>query len=257
MSRARDQPYNHRVILRSARHAFLFSLCLWGAVRATLSDNLPENPLAFGNCTATVRVNAARLRAGPSLSAPVLGLRLQEDSLFVLKVEGKWARVVTPQALSGNAADTAYMAAYLLAFPYRELLEQWKRAAPQPSVGRKNRVKWAFLDFRKYPSSQSPVIAAFQQNDVVGELLRLPHGWSLIEGAHHVVGFVTSSALEPLPDLPGLPNWGPPLSPAMRDIDEPLLTDKESPGGNTWRAPPGRPRFAAWNGSRARPNPPI
>lgn len=104
---------------------------------------LPDNPIAFGNCTAKVKVGAARLRSGPSLDAKVLGIRLQDSPLYVTKVYGKWVQVVLPNG------DSAYIAAYLLSFPANEILEQWKRENPSPSVGKKPKVKWAAMIYRR------------------------------------------------------------------------------------------------------------
>src|SRR3954464_3237300 len=67
---------------------------------------LPDNPIAFENCTAKVKVSAARLRAGPSLEARVLGLRSQDNPLYVTKICGKWVQVAL------TSGDTAYVAAY-------------------------------------------------------------------------------------------------------------------------------------------------
>src|SRR5690606_37647212 len=98
---------------------------------------IPDNPIAVANCIAKVKVDAARVRAAPSLDSPILGVRSQDEALYVAKVEGKWAQVVLPEG------DSVYMAAYLLAFPANEILEQWKRETPSPSVGKKARVKLA------------------------------------------------------------------------------------------------------------------
>ncbi|HLP43418.1 MAG TPA: SH3 domain-containing protein, partial [Fibrobacteria bacterium] len=122
---------------------------------------LPENPSAFSGCTAKVKVNVARLRSGPSLDARILGVRLQDESVHVRSVHGKWVQVSLP------GGDTAFMAAYLLAFPYHDLLEQWKRETPSPSVGKKAKVKWASVRFRKYPSADAPRLGGFVRGDEV------------------------------------------------------------------------------------------
>ena len=136
---------------------------------------LPDNPIAFGNCIATVKVDVARLRTGPSLDAKIVGVRLQDSPLFVAKVYGKWVQVVMA------TGDSAYMAAYLLTFPVNEILEQWKRANPAPSVGKKARVKWAKVNYRLYPSSKSAYLGHFQRNEEVAVLSDLGNGWSLVE----------------------------------------------------------------------------
>jgi SH3 domain-containing protein len=171
---------------------------------------MPDNPIAFGNCTAKVKVDAARLRSGPSLDSKVLGVRVQDDPLFVTKVYGKWVQV----ALA--AGDTAYIAAYLLAFPATEILEQWKRDNPSPSVGKKARVKWAKVDFRKYPSAQSPRLGHFGLNDEVAVLTDLGNGWSMVEGRKAdgkgaCFGFIANRALS-APDVPDPPGWSAPLA---------------------------------------------
>jgi hypothetical protein len=170
---------------------------------------LPDNPIAIGNCTATVKVDAARLRSAPSLDAKVLGIRLQSDSLYVTKVIGKWVQVVLP------SGDTAYIAAYLLSFPPNELLEQWKRDNPSPSVGKKAKTKWA-AHFRKYPSAQSPNLGHFAAGDEVAVLSDLGNGWSLVEGRKAdgkgpCFGFIANRALGP-PDLPDPALWSAPLA---------------------------------------------
>lgn len=199
---------------------------LWaGSAQASLEFSLPENPLAFAHCTAIVHVDAARLREGPSLHSGILGLRQADDSVNVTQITGKWAQVV----LDGSD-DTAYIATYLLTFPYAQLLDQWKHAAPRPSLGKKSVVKWAVVNFREYPSPRSPVIGLFEKASVVGELYRMPTGWSLVECQGGVLGFVFSSALEPAPVLPGFPDLGPPLSPVLQDADAPLARKRESPG---------------------------
>lgn len=173
---------------------------------------LPDNPIAFGNCTAIVKVDAARLRSGPSLESKVLGVRVQDDPLFVTKVYGKWVQV----ALA--TGDTAYIAAYLLTFPANEILEQWKRVNPSPSVGKKARVKWAKVNFRKYPSAASPRMGHFTLNDEVAVLADLGNGWSLVEGrkadadgAGNCFGFVANRALS-APNVPDPPGWSAPLA---------------------------------------------
>ena len=123
--------------------ALLGSVSLLPALPAYGYAALPDNPIAFENCTAKVKVEAARLRSGPSLAAKILGVRLQDSPLYVVKVHGKWVQVILANG------DSAYIAAYLLAFPAKEILEQWKRDRPSPSVGKKPKVKWATMNFRR------------------------------------------------------------------------------------------------------------
>jgi hypothetical protein len=174
---------------------------------------MPDNPIAFGNCTAKVKVDAARLRSGPSLDSKVLGVRVQDDPLFVTKVYGKWVQV----ALA--AGDTAYIAAYLLTFPANEILEQWKRVNPSPSVGKKAKVKWAKVNFRKYPSAHSPRMGHFRLNDEIAVLTDLGNGWSMVEGRKadgegNCFGFIANRALSaPGPrDMPDTFGWSSPLA---------------------------------------------
>ena len=197
------------------------ALGLWSGA---LAAELPDNPLAIAHCEAMVRIDAARLRALPSLSAPILGLKRREENVVVSKVMGKWVQVVT------ESRDTAFMAAYLLSFPSRELLEQWKRAVPQPSLGKKARVKWASLNFRKYPSKRSELIGFFEHEAIVAELSRTKSGWSFVQCQNGLLGFVDSKALEPTPVLPDFPEWGPPLSPALGEDEEALKPKAETPG---------------------------
>lgn len=98
--------------------------------------SLPDNPNAIDQCLAKVRVESARLRAAPSLSGEIVGMRTLDQSVFVHKVMGKWAQVTLA------SGDTAYIAAYLLVFSWQDLLEQWKKGSPQPTVGKKAKVKW-------------------------------------------------------------------------------------------------------------------
>ncbi len=185
---------------------------------------LPDNPIAFSNCTAKVKVDAARLRSGPSLNAPILGVRVQDSPIFVTKVVGKWVQVMT------DDGESAFMAAYLLAFPAEEMLEQWKKDAPSPSVGKKAKVKWAQVNFRKYPSGRSPVMGHFSHNDEVAVLTDLGNGWSLVEARAakgeassigsegsgfgpevRAFGFISNRALA-APDVPDPPYWITPLA---------------------------------------------
>ncbi|MEO6094243.1 MAG: SH3 domain-containing protein [Fibrobacteria bacterium] len=171
---------------------------------------MPDNPIAFGNCTAKVKVDAARLRSGPSLDSKVLGVRVQDDPLRVTKVYGKWVQVVTAES------DTAYMAAYLLAFPANEILEQWKREMPPQTVGKKAKVKWAQVNFRQYPDSKSPRMGRFSRNDEVAVLSDLGNGWSLVEsrkadGIGNCFGFIVNRALS-TPDVPDPYQWTAPLA---------------------------------------------
>jgi hypothetical protein len=179
---------------------------------ASLPIPLPENPIAFEKCTAVVKVDAARLRSGPSLESKILGVRLQDSPLYVSKVYGKWVQVVMA------SGDTAYMAAYLLTFPANEILEQYKRANPSPSLGKKAKVKWAKVNYRQYPSAKSAYLGHFQRNEEVAILNDLGNGWSLVEsedphGKGTIFGFITNRALAP-PDLPDSPYWSTPLAKA-------------------------------------------
>jgi hypothetical protein len=188
---------------------------------------LPENSSAFGNCTATVKVNAARLRLEPSLDARVVGIKLQEEAVYVTRVLGKWVQVVTA------AGDSAYMAAYLLNFPFHDLLEQWKRETPSPSVGKKAKVKWAKVNFRKYPSAASPQLGAFALGDEVAVLSDLGTGWSLVEsrtedGKPGCFGFIANRALV-TPDLPDPPGWLAPLAKVRKSPGKFLEPSMESP----------------------------
>jgi hypothetical protein len=169
---------------------------------------LPENTLAFSNCNAKVKVSSARLRVGPSLEAPVLGVRKQDQSLFVTKVCGKWVQVAT------ESGDTAYVAAYLLSFPYAELLEQWKKDTRPPTVGKKARVKWASVNFRRYPAAASDRMGRFVHGEEVAVLSNLG-SWSLIEARARdgsaCYGFVSNRALG-APEIPDPAEWTAPLA---------------------------------------------
>ena len=187
-------------------HKFLVLLCVFGfaAQSSHAFATLPDNPIAFGNCQALVKVDAARLRTGPSLDSKVVGIRIQHDSLFVNKVVGKWVQVVLTNG------DTAYVAAYLLSFPAADILEQWKRESPSPSVGKKAKVKWAQVNFRKYPAAHAPLMGHFTQEDDVSVLTDLGNGWSLVEGGKpdgsgSCYGFITTSALTRISNEPA---WG-------------------------------------------------
>jgi hypothetical protein len=189
----------------------LFCLGLLAAAPAAAQvfASLPDNPVAFGNCNARVKVDYARMRSGPSLDAKVLGVRKQDESLHVLKVVGKWVQVET------NAGDTAYVAAYLLSFPAGDLLEQWKRESPPPTVGKKAKVKWAKVYFRKYPSKSSSLTGHFERGDEVAVLTDLGNGWSLAEsrksdGTGPCFGFLPNQALG-APDIPDPPEWTAPV----------------------------------------------
>jgi len=192
---------------------FLAVLGLAGLLPAFSSfayGSLPDNPIAFEKCTAKVKVDAARLRSGPSLDAKILGVRLQESALYVTKVFGKWVQVVLA------TGDTAYVAAYLLTFPATEILEQWKRDSPSPSVGKKARVKWATVNYRKYPSAQSPTLGHFNRDEAVAVLTDLKNGWSLVEsrdadGKGVTYGFIANRALAP-PSLADPVEWRAPLA---------------------------------------------
>lgn len=208
--------------------ALLGLLALGNEVRAFAYSPLPENPGAFSNCTATVKVNAARLRTGPSLDASVLGIRVQDEQVYVTRVVGKWVQVVTA------SGDTAYMAAYLLSFPYHDLLEQWKRETPSPSVGKKAKVKFAKVNFRKYPSTTAPVLGGFAKGDEVAVLSDLGTGWSLVEalsedGKPRCYGFIANRALA-APDVPDPPDWVAPLAKLRKLPSQRLEPTFETPG---------------------------
>ncbi|MDQ3000499.1 MAG: SH3 domain-containing protein [Fibrobacterota bacterium] len=205
-------------------HKLLVSLGILGL--ATVASHgfaaMPDNPIAFGNCHAKVKVDAARLRSAPSLESKVLGVRVQDDSLYVSKVFGKWVQVVEANG------DTAYMAAYLLMFPANEILEQWKRENTSPSVGKKAKVKWAKVNFRKYPAAHAPRMGHFSRNDEVAVLSDLGNGWSLVEsrkadgdgdGRGTCFGFVSNRALA-TPDVPDPPGWSAPLAKVRLDPGE-------------------------------------
>ena len=201
----------------------LVALMPTGEARAFAS--LPENPVAFENCTARVKVFAARLRAGPSLDAKILGRRSLDESLYVTKVYGKWVQVILANG------DTAYMAAYLLTFPYKDLLEQWKKDTPSPSVGKKAKVKWAAAHYRKYPSARSPRLGRFFRGDEVA-VLSESGAWALVESRAGpdgpCFGFIAKSALAP-PDVPDPEEWTAPLAQVRRLPGENLEPLRESP----------------------------
>jgi hypothetical protein len=209
----------------------LLCLGLLGAAPAAAQviASLPDNPIAFSHCTARVKVDVARLRSGPSLDARILGVRKQDEPLHVLKVVGKWVQVESD-------GDTAYMAAYLLSFPASEILEQWKRESPAPAVGKKAKVKWASVRFRKYPDRRSASLGHFDQGDEVAVLTDLGNGWSFVEsrktdGSGPCFGFLANRALT-APDVPDPPEWTVPvarvrLDPGERPAIEPV---RESPG---------------------------
>ncbi|MBW8886903.1 MAG: SH3 domain-containing protein [Fibrobacteres bacterium] len=201
-----------KLLLCLSPRILLGTLGLFGVapVAAQVYASLPDNPIAFGNCTARVKVDIARLRSGPSLDSKILGVRKQDEPLHVLKVVGKWVQVETV------TGDTAYMAAYLLAFPASDLLEQWKRESPAPSVGKKARVKWASVEFRKYPSRLSASLGHFDLGDEVAVLTDMGNGWSFVEsrktdGNGPCYGFLANRALA-APDVPDPPDWAAPVS---------------------------------------------
>jgi hypothetical protein len=202
---------------------------------AQVFASLPDNPIAFGNCNAKVKVDFARMRSGPSLDAKVLGIRKQDESLHVLKVMGKWVQVET------SAGDTAYMAAYLLSFPAGDLLEQWKRESPPPTVGKKARVKWAKVQFRKYPSKNSSLLGHFERGDEVAVLTDLGNGWSLAEsrkaeGSGSCFGFLPNRALA-APDVPDPSEWTAPVSQVRLDPGQTPERERlaETAGNYGWR----------------------
>ena len=189
--------------------------------------SLPDNPVAIGNCTAKVKVSAARLRAGPSLVSRVVGIRVQDEPVFVTKVVGKWVQVTV------SDRDTAYVAAYLLTFPYNEILEQWKRDTPPPTVGKKARVKWASVNFREYPSSHSSRLGRFIRGDEIAVLAPAGKGWSLVQsrdasGSGTCFGFIPDQALAP-PEIPEPPGWIAPLARVHRMAGDSPDLSRESP----------------------------
>jgi hypothetical protein len=179
------------------------------AAQTVASLSLPENTVAFSNCNAKVKVTAARLRSEPSLEASVIGVRTMDQSVFVTKVCGKWVQVAL------ETGDTAYVAAYLLAFPYAELLEQWKRETPVKSVGKKARVKWAAVNFRRYPGVAADRLGRFRRGDEVA-VLSHQGAWSLVEalgpdGKTSCYGFIADKALGD-PEIPDPAEWMAPLA---------------------------------------------
>lgn|GEM_PF-6245448 len=118
-------------------------------------DVLPSNPNAYDHCRAKVIVSSAHLRSSPSLKAEIRGTLVLNDTLFVQKVRGKWAQ------LSMDKGETVFIAAYLLEFSWQDLLEQWKKDAPQPTVGKKPKVKWA--SGRPLPMAFQPEVNAEPQ----------------------------------------------------------------------------------------------
>ena len=189
---------------------------------------LPDNPIAIGNCTAKVKVPAARLRSAPSLLSRVVGIRVQDEPVFVTKVVGKWVQVVLGEK------DTAYVAAYLLTFPYNEILEQWKRDTPAPTVGKKARVKWAAVNFREYPSAVSSRLGRFVRGDEVAVLAGAGRGWSLVQsrdasGTGTCFGFIPDRALAP-PEIPDPAEWIAPLARVHHMAGDALDPTRESPG---------------------------
>ncbi len=164
--------------------------------------SLPDNPNAIDHCLAKVRVDAANLREGPSLIAPIKGTRLLDEALFVRKMMGKWAQVVTEEG------DTAYIAAYLLTFSWHDLLDQWKKGSPPPTVGKKAKVKWASVNVRPYPSTRGGRLGVLLSRDRIAILSEPKKGWVLVQ-ARDAIGFVKAEALQALPKAPsayaGLP----------------------------------------------------
>ncbi len=198
------------------------ALCTGAGAEATLTPVLPENPLAFGQCSVKVRVYAARVRQAPNLDAPIMELRYQSEELFVSRVDGKWAQIITSQG------DTAYMAAYLLNFPTHGILDQWKRGSPEPTVGKKAKIKWARLPFRKYPSLASPTLGLFGKDDIIAVVSQTKKGWSFVQCKGGEFGFVPNRALESLNEISGTNDLvlsSPQCDP--EEIQEPL---HETPG---------------------------
>jgi hypothetical protein len=127
------------------------------------------------------------------------------------------------------------MAAYLLAFPANEILEQWKRETPPQTVGKKAKVKWAQVNFRQYPNAAAPRMGRFSRNDEVAVLSDLGNGWSLVEsrkadGNGNCFGFVANRALTS-PDVPDPAEWAAPLAKVRLYPGEKMKTEPmvESP----------------------------
>lgn len=182
---------------------------------------LPDNPNAIDHCLAKVRVDAANLRESPSLTAPIKGVRLLDESLFVRKMRGKWAQVVTEQG------DTAYVAAYLLTFSWHDLLDQWKKGSPPPTVGKKAKVKWASVNVRPYPSTRGGKLGLLKSGDWIATLGEADKGWVLVQ-ARDAIGFVKAEALQALPKAP--PAYAAlPLATLRMRRANPMEIQRESP----------------------------
>lgn len=206
---------------------------------------LPENPMAFAGCTAQVNVDAARLRRAPSVVAQILGLRFSHDKLKVTRVlEGKWAAV----EFEGGEA---YLAAYLLDFPRQEFLDQWKKEGPttSPALGKRARVKWASLPFRRYPDSASVSAGLLRRGAVVSRLIDLGDGWALVRGGGNRLGFLPAEALEVFQE-----SWAAalPLTPLEAEAEavaaEAVLLEEEPIGRYAWRTAWSPAVFAAGDG---------
>lgn len=232
---------------------FLACLTLIAAIPASQTfayGSLPESPVvAFSNCTAKVKVSVARLRSGPSLESQVLGVVKMDEPLFVSKVCGKWVQVAL------ESGDTAYVAAYLLSFPYAELLEQWKKDTPPPTVGKKARVKWAAVNFRSLPGASSGRMGRFLHGEEIAVLSQVG-AWSLVEarsedGKSSCFGFVASRALAP-PEIPDPVEWTAPV--ACLHAAPHALPASETPAQYLARTAWSPQLFAAeWHASRAHP----
>jgi hypothetical protein len=156
---------------------------------------LPNNPHAIDHCLAKIRVTSARLRQSPSLSSPIIGSRQIDQPVYVEEVMGKWARVQLDEG------GSAYIATYLLAFSWQDLLDQWKKGSPKPTVGKKAKVKWAKASLRAYPSDQSGQLGELRRNDLVGILGDSHAGWTFVQ-VNGAFGFLATQSLKSLHHLP-------------------------------------------------------
>jgi hypothetical protein len=116
-----------------------------------------------------------------------------------------------------------------LSFPASEILEQWKKDNPSPTVGKKAKVKWANAIFRKYPSARGARMGHFNRNDEVAVLSDLSNGWSLVQsrkpdGKGDCFGFIRNRALA-TPDVPDPPEWSAPLAQVRLNPGEKLDKD--------------------------------
>jgi hypothetical protein len=156
---------------------------------------LPNNPHAIDHCLAKVRVTSARLRESPSLGAAIIGSRQIDQPVFVEEVLGKWARIQLEDGTS------AYIATYLLAFSWQDLLDQWKKGAPKPTVGKKAKVKWAKVLLRAYPNARSDRLGELRRHDMVAVLGETHPGWTFVQ-VNGAYGFIATRNLSSLNRMP-------------------------------------------------------